>query len=362
MKIGILGAGQLGRMLALAGYPLGQSFSFLDSSSEAPAASLGDMHTGKLDDADKLSALARQCDVVTFEFENIPAPLLHQTMGDKPFHPPIEALAQTQDRLVEKRLFGSLSIPTPRHEAVDSLEDLQRATEKLGLPAVVKTRRLGYDGRGQAVVREAGDIEEAWETLGSVPLILEEFIPFDTEASLVAVRGAGGETAFYPMAENEHRNGILHVSRAPYGTSELQRQAERYLTRLMDRLNYVGTMTVEFFVKDRNLIANEVAPRVHNSGHWTIEGAECSQFENHVRAVAGLPLGSTRARGHSGMINLLGTMPDTRAVLSTPGAHLHDYGKSPRPGRKLGHCTVVADTPEERDAQVAHLLEIRDAG
>lgn len=362
MKIGILGAGQLGRMLALAGYPLGQNFCFLDTSSDAPAASLGEMITASLDDADALAKLASRCDVVTFEFENIPASVLQQAMGNRDFYPPIDALAQTQDRLTEKRLFGSLSIPTARHEAVESLEQLERAVDQLGLPCVLKTRRLGYDGRGQAVLRNARDVPDAWQALHGMPLILEQFIPFETESSLVGVRSTSGETAFYPMTENEHRNGILHVSRAPFGSEEMQRQAEDYMTRLMDRLNYVGVITVEFFIHGRDLIANEVAPRVHNSGHWTIEGAHCSQFENHLRAVLGMPLGSTQARGHSGMINLLGTMPDTRALLATPGAHLHDYGKSPRPGRKLGHCTVCADTPEQRDEQVAHLLEIRDAG
>jgi 5-(carboxyamino)imidazole ribonucleotide synthase len=215
---------------------------------------------------------------------------------------------------------------------------------------IVKTRRLGYDGRGQRVASSRAELVAAWRELGRAPSIAEAFVRFEREVSLIAVQGADEERVFYPLAENVHRHGILASTLAPYVDEKLQREAEQWLTALMSRLDYRGVLAVEFFHTSSGLIANEMAPRVHNSGHWTIEGAETSQFENHLRAVLGWPLGSAHARGHAAMLNLLGRLPTRETALKVPGAHWHDYGKSPRPGRKVGHCTIV-------DADRARLYE-----
>ncbi|MGD8976575.1 MAG: 5-(carboxyamino)imidazole ribonucleotide synthase [Gammaproteobacteria bacterium] len=358
MKIGIIGAGQLGRMLALAGYPLGLRFVFVDQSAEAPGGQVGEIITGAFDDPAALAALADRVDVVTFDVENVPESAVRGIAGTRPFLPPVEALATAQDRLSEKRVFTSLGIPTPRFAAVSSRDELDEAIELIGLPAVLKTRRLGYDGRGQAFLRREDDVAPAWERFGDYPLILEQLVEFDREVSLIGVRRPGGETRCYPLAENVHVDGILSHTRAPLAAPALQTTAERYIGRLMQHLDYAGVLTVEFFVEGDRLLANEMAPRVHNSGHWTIEGAVCSQFENHVRAILDLPLGETRAVGHAGMVNLLGELPALEDVLAIPGAHFHGYGKTPRPMRKLGHCTVVRDDPAERDHGLRGLLAL----
>jgi 5-(carboxyamino)imidazole ribonucleotide synthase len=262
----------------------------------------------------------------------------------------------SQDRILEKEMFGRLGIPTPSYRAVDSLAELEAAVAALGLPCVLKTRRLGYDGRGQRVLRRRSDVGPAWEALGSVPLILEGFVAFEREVSVVGARSTRGETRAYPLATNTHREGILRVTLAPARDSRLQRTAEGHLRRVLDHFGYSGVLTIEFFVVGGRLVANEMAPRVHNSGHWTIEGAVTSQFENHLRAILGLPLGDTHPVGHSAMVNYIGTMPDRARILELPGAHHHDYGKAPRAGRKLGHCTVVAPTAAGRDAVLRRLL------
>ncbi len=358
MKIGIIGAGQLGRMLALAGYPLGLQFEFLDASIDAPGAQVGRIITGAFDDPVKLAELADNVDVMTFEFENVPVSAVADIAQRKLFFPPVAALGVSQDRLTEKTLFRQLKIPTPKFAAVDSLSDLQRATKAIGIPGILKTRRLGYDGRGQFPIREPNDSEAAWCALGSAPLIYEAFVKFTREVSLIAARSTHGETRFYPLAANTHSQGILRHSIAPYRNAGLQRQAETYMKRLFKHFDYAGILTIEFFVKNGQLIANEMAPRVHNSGHWTIEAAETSQFENHVRAILGLPLGSTRAIGHSAMVNFIGTMPLPEQVLAIPGVHYHGYGKAPRPNRKLGHCTITAGSASARDATLRKLLKL----
>jgi 5-(carboxyamino)imidazole ribonucleotide synthase len=258
-------------------------------------------------------------------------------------------VAAAQDRLAEKTLFRSLGIPTAEFVTIDSAADAA-AAERLGWPAILKTRRMGYDGRGQRVVDSTAALAAAWSELGGVPSIAEAFVEFDREVSLIGAQGARGERAFYPLAENVHRGGILASTIAPYADVGLQRQAEAWLTAIMTTLQYRGVLTVEFFHTKRGLVANEMAPRVHNSGHWTIEGAVTSQFENHLRAVLGWPLGDPSARGHAAMLNLLGRLPPRDTVLRVAGAHLHDYGKSPRPGRKVGHCTLV-------DSERSRLLE-----
>jgi 5-(carboxyamino)imidazole ribonucleotide synthase len=358
MKIGIIGAGQLGRMLALSGYPLGLRFVFVDTSADAPGAQVGRIITGAFDDPSKLAQLADEVDVVTFDVENVPVSAVADIAKRKPFYPQVAALGASQDRLTEKTLFRKLKIPTPEFAAVDTLADLQQAARTIGLPGVLKTRRLGYDGRGQAQVRSASDIEAAWQELGSVPLIYEAFVKFSREVSIIAARSTRGETRFYPISANSHAQGILRHSIAPYRNVSLQTQAETYIRRVLKHFDYAGVLTIEFFVKNGKLIANEMAPRVHNSGHWTIEAAETSQFENHVRAILGLPLGSTRAIGHSAMVNFIGTMPTGAEVLAIPGAHYHSYGKEPRPNRKLGHCTITAASARGRDNVLRKVLKL----
>jgi 5-(carboxyamino)imidazole ribonucleotide synthase len=267
------------------------------------------------------------------------------------------ALEVAQDRLVEKDTFRSLGIATAPYRAVSDRASLDTAIGELGLPAVLKTRRGGYDGKGQAVLQTPMDADAAWEQLGSVPLILEGFVDFARELSIIAVRGRDGETKTWPAVENRHVGGILRVTRAPAPRLDdgLQDRADACIRPLLDALEYVGVGCVELFEVDGNLLANEMAPRVHNSGHWTIEGADTSQFENHLRAVLGWPLGSTTPRGVSAMVNCIATMPDRDAVLAIAGAHLHDYGKEPRPGRKLGHVTVTAADPATLERRLASI-------
>ena len=358
MRIGIIGAGQLGQMLALSGFPFALAFRFLDSSADAPGARVAPIVVGAFDDVASLRRLAADVDVVTYEFENVPVSALHEMAATRPCFPPVEALRVSQDRVLEKEMFGRLGIPTPPWRAVDSLADLEAAVAAIGLPAVLKTRRLGYDGRGQRVLRRRADLAAAWEALGAAPLILEGFVAFERELSIVGARSTAGETRAYPIVTNTHREGILRVTVAPTRNARLQRAAEAHLRRVMDHLGYAGVLTLEFFVERGRLVANEMAPRVHNSGHWTIEGAATSQFENHLRAILGLPLGDTSPVGHAAMVNFIGSMPARERVLAIPGAHLHDYGKSPRPGRKLGHATVVAPTATGRDAMLRRLLRL----
>jgi 5-(carboxyamino)imidazole ribonucleotide synthase len=356
MTIGIVGAGQLGRMMALAGYPLGFDFLFLDRDAQTPGGQVGPILAGALDDRNLLGRLAERCDVLTFDWENIPVEALEELPGKARIAPPLRALAAAQDRLTEKRTFELLGIATTRYAAVDSRQALELAVKTIGLPGVLKTRRLGYDGKGQFVLRKPADLDRAWEALGKSALLYENLVPFDAEVSVIAVRGTDGAIAFYPLNLNVHRDGILRLTRAPYGNAALTRQAQRAARRLLEHFKYVGVLTVEFFVRRGKLVANEMAPRVHNSGHWTIEGADTSQFENHVRAISGLPLGSTKARGHSAMINLVGEMPTRDKLLGEPGLHWHDYGKAARPGRKLGHVTICDPTTQARNRRALRLI------
>jgi 5-(carboxyamino)imidazole ribonucleotide synthase len=359
MKIGIIGAGQLGRMLALAGYPLGLRFVFLDQSSDAPGAQVGRIIPGAFDDEQRLAELADTVDIVTFDVENVPVEAVKGIAARKPFLPPVAALGASQDRLDEKTLFRQLKIPVAPFAPVDSLADLQAAVRDIGLPGILKTRRLGYDGRGQFHLRRAEDIEAAWRALGSVPLIYEGFVNFTREVSIIGVRSTRGETRFYPLSANTHSAGILRYSVAPFRNASLQKQAETHIKRVFKHLDYAGVLTIEFFVKGGRLIANEMAPRVHNSGHWTIEGAQTSQFENHVRAILGLPLGSTQPIGHSAMLNFIGTIPALGNILKVPGVHFHSYGKEPRPNRKLGHCTITAGSAGARDRALKQLSRLK---
>ena len=358
MTVGIVGAGQLGRMLALAGYPLGQDVLFLDRSADTPGARVAPTLCGEFTDRRLLRELARRSEVITFDWENVSVESLAALGRGTRIAPPLAALAASQDRLSEKRLFDRLRIPTTRYAAVDSRAALLRAIRRIGLPGVLKTRRMGYDGKGQAVLRRLDDVDAALAALHGQPAIYEEFVPFDCEVSVIGARSRRGEFAIYPLNGNEHRDGILRVTRSPFGTAALQRRAAGHLRRVLEHFDYAGVLNIEFFVRRGRLVANETAPRVHNSGHWTIEGAETSQFENHLRAILDLPLGSTAPRGHSAMVNLIGTLPPREALLSIPGVHLHDYGKTPRAGRKLGHCTVVAGSAAGRERLLRRLLKV----
>jgi 5-(carboxyamino)imidazole ribonucleotide synthase len=347
-------------MLALAGLPLGLRFRFLEPGQDPPVRELGTVVRAPYDDPASLDAFGEGLDVVTYEFENVPAAATQRLEGRAPVLPPPAALEMAQDRLAEKTGFRRLGIPTAPFVSVDSFAELEEAARSLGLPLVLKTRRLGYDGKGQRVLRAESDLGPAWEALGGVPLLAEGFVAFQRELSILGVRGRDGETLFYPLVENEHREGILRTSRAPAdGLAQgRQRDAEEIAARMMDDLDYVGVLAVELFETPEGLFANEIAPRVHNSGHWTQDGAMTSQFENHLRAILGLPLGSPEPRGWSGMVNLLGTVPTPAALLALPGIHLHLYDKPPYPGRKLGHVNVVAASPGEREEKIALVEEV----
>ncbi|MEN1926288.1 5-(carboxyamino)imidazole ribonucleotide synthase [Luteimonas qiangzhengi] len=350
--VGILGGGQLARMLALAGVPLGLRFQVLDPAADACAGQIVPQLAAGYDDQSALEEFAARIDVATFDFENVPAGSARQLAEKVKVFPNPEALAAAQDRMTEKTLFQQLDIPVPAFEDVASREGLDAAIARIGTPCILKTRRLGYDGKGQFRIHSPGDAAQAWEALGAqaekVGLILEAFVPFDRELSVVAVRGRDGEFRTWPLTWNWHVDGVLSASLAPAPGVDpaLAATASGYARRLAEKLDYVGVFALELFCRGNTLMANEMAPRVHNSGHWTIEGAQTSQFENHLRAVLGLPLGATDAIGHSCMLNWIGDMPDPAPVLREAGGHWHDYGKQARVGRKVGHATLRADAPQ----------------
>ena len=362
MTIGILGGGQLGRMLALSGYPLGLQFKTFDPSTEAVAGHLTPLTSGDIEDEIALENWARDVDVVTFEWENVPVASAHFLEKRVPVFPLPRALEVAQDRLIEKTFLRELGVDTPDFWLVDSREDLEHATRQSGFPCVLKTRRFGYDGKGQLVLYALSDVATGWEELGRAPLILEAFVPFQRELSILAVRAQNGEIRFWPLVENHHRGGILRLSLAPAPqSSQLQAQAELFARRILEELDYVGVLALELFQIGDELLANEIAPRVHNSGHWTIEGSQTSQFENHIRAVAGLPLGSTEMNSRrAAMVNLIGELPELSEVLQIKGAHPHFYGKDVLPNRKVGHVTVVADDEAELNARVDEVLALLD--
>ena len=350
--VGILGGGQLARMMALAGAPLGLRFLVLDTVADACAGQFAPMVVGDYTDQSALAQFASQVDVATFDFENVPAQSAQWLTDRVSVFPGPPALATAQDRLAEKTLFRELGIPVPPFAAIGTLAELQAAVQGIGTPCILKTRRLGYDGKGQFRIKTPADVDAAWAALGAqaghVGLILEGFVAFQRELSVVAVRGRDGQFRAWPLTENWHVDGVLSASLAPAQVENtLRDSALGYAQALAEALDYVGVFALELFCRDGELLANEMAPRVHNSGHWTIEGSETCQFQNHLRAVLGLPLGSTRMLGHACMLNWLGAMPDANAVLAEAGGHWHDYGKQPRAGRKVGHATLHADSREE---------------
>jgi 5-(carboxyamino)imidazole ribonucleotide synthase len=357
VTIGILGGGQLGYMLALAGYPLDFHFRFLDPSPQAPVGRIAARVTAEYMDFGALEKFAHGLALVTYEFENVPVEAARFLQKLVPVYPSTQALEIAQDRRSEKLLFQKLGIPTTKFTATNSADELQQSVEKIGLPAVLKTCRLGYDGKGQWVLRSSEDVERVKNEIPNAPLILEKFVNFSRELSILSVRARDGATSFYPLVENHHRGGILRLSLAPapHLAETLQREAEAVARRILESLDYVGVLAIELFECDGHLLANEMAPRVHNSGHWTIEGAVTSQFENHLRAVSGLPLGVTRTLGFSAMLNLIGELPDANELLALPDAHMHLYGKSARPGRKVGHVTLRADSIEQLEQRLRQL-------
>ncbi|MCR6496688.1 5-(carboxyamino)imidazole ribonucleotide synthase [Thermomonas sp. S9] len=360
--VGILGGGQLARMLALAGAPLGLRFLVLDSASDACAGQFAPMVVGDYTDRAALEEFASRIDVATFDFENVPAESAEWLTGKVPVFPTPRALATAQDRLAEKTLFRELGIPVPPFADVPDRAALDAAVAALGTPCILKTRRLGYDGKGQFRIKTPADVEAAWDALGAqaakVGLILEGFVAFQRELSVVAVRGRDGEFRAWPLTENWHVDGVLSASLAPAPVDGAQRDtALSHARKLAEALDYVGVFALELFCRDGELLANEMAPRVHNSGHWTIEGSETSQFQNHLRAVLGLPLGDTRMVGHACMLNWIGAMPDAGPVLREAGGHWHDYGKQPRAGRKVGHATLRAEHPAALAASLRRVGE-----
>lgn len=359
MKIGILGAGQLARMIALAGYPLGVEFIVLDPSADACSTMLCEHLHGDYNDPALLAQLAERADVVTYEFENVPAEVAEFLASHTTVHPAPKALAVAQDRLIEKNFLNNLGIPTPAYAAIDSLETLTQAMTTIGWPAILKSRTQGYDGKGQSVLKTPADLNAAWNLLQGVPAIVEAFVPFNREVSIIAARNVRGDMVFYPVSENWHRGGILRVSTCQTNDPQ-QQQAETFVRQLAESLDYVGILALELFEVNGQLLANEFAPRVHNSGHWTIEGAETSQFENHVRAILNLPLGATTPVDYAAMVNFIGGQPTAAALLNIPDAHIHLYGKSPRKGRKVAHVTVRSKTAATLQASVAKLVELSD--
>lgn len=373
--VGILGGGQLARMLALAGAPLGLRFLVMDSAVDACAAQFVPMVVGDYRDERALGEFAARIDCATFDFENVPAESARWLAERVPVFPSPAALAVAQDRLAEKNLFRRLGIETPPFFDIPDRAALDDALAVVGAPAILKTRRLGYDGKGQFRIRARDEADAAWTALGAqagtVGLILEGFVAFERELSVVAVRARDGEFRAWPITENWHDSGVLSLSLAPARVeAATAAMALAHAQRLASELDYVGVLALELFERGGELLANEIAPRVHNSGHWTIEGAETSQFENHLRAVLNLPLGATSARGASCMLNWIGALPDSGAVLRCEGGHWHDYGKSAREGRKVGHATLRADDAAAlarrlhevgrglgREAQVAPALE-----
>jgi 5-(carboxyamino)imidazole ribonucleotide synthase len=355
-RVGVIGSGQLGRMMALAGTPLDVDFVFYDEAIESPSARLG--QTIQPSTADSFEAFLDSVDVITYESENTDADLVAKINLVKPVYPGETSLRKSQHRLVEKNTFRDLGIQTADFLRVTNKAELERACKELGLPIVLKTTTMGYDGKGQAVVKTAADIDTAWKSLQGNELIAESFVTFSRELSVIAVRDTSGNTRVYPLAENDHSDGILRVSRVPViGLSkEKQAQAEEFVITMLNHLGHVGVLTLELFDTDAGLIANEMAPRVHNSGHWTIEGTASSQFENHVRAICGMPLGDTASREKcAAMINIIGKHGDRDKVLSMGRAFLHTYSKTERLNRKIGHINLLGDSAAEINASIEKL-------
>ena len=359
MKIGVLGSGQLGRMLALSAYPLGHKMCFLASSAEDPSSLLGNIFI-KNGSQEIIEDFANNSDVVTYESENTAISIVKEISQKTTVFPSAKSLYTTQHRGREKSLFDKLNIPCAPYQMVNNLSELKIAVENIGLPAILKTATDGYDGKGQFLIQSDSQLDQAWKSMSGVESILEGFVSFKRELSLVAVRGVDNSHEYYPLVENSHHNGILRLTIAPAQniSLKLQQQAETYMRSLLDEMNHVGVLTIELFETDSNLVVNEMAPRVHNSGHWTIEGARTSQFENHIRAITETPLGDTSCtHKYSAMINIIGKQGPIDKVLTLNNAHLHLYNKTEREGRKLGHITITANTLDDLNTSLETLSD-----
>lgn len=363
-RVGIIGGGQLALMLAQSAQKLGVECTVLDPNPRCCARSVCEQIVGAYDDEVSLRQLAESSDVVTYEFENVPAKAAELIGGITTIHPNPEALGYAQDRHLERGMFRDLGIAIPEYEPVDDVDELVAALSTLGTPAILKARKLGYDGKGQVLINDEGSAESALATIGRVPAILDKFVEFTRELSIIATRSVEGDIVCYPLSENVHRGGILRISKAPARavSAAVTKQAHDAAKKILERFKYVGTLGVEFFQigagQDAKLVANEIAPRVHNTGHWTIEGARTSQFENHMRAVLGLELGPADPIGCSAMVNIIGDEPRPGALGSMPEAHVHMYGKAPRAGRKIGHVTLNAPTEGELDALLERFTRV----
>ncbi len=355
MKIGILGAGQLAQMLALAGVPLGCRFIFYDPSPDCCAAAVGKHIQADYDDWQALQAFAESVDLVTFEFENVPVATVNYISKYCTVYPKANSLEATQDRLVEKQLFARLGIPTAQFINISSRADLTQAANCMGYPLVLKSRTGGYDGKGQILVESAQQLDAIWLKIKGQPFIAEQWVDFSREVSVIAARSQNGECVFYDLVENLHQQGILQTS-LNRPDDPLSSLAQEYAKRLINELDYCGVLTLELFQVGDKLVVNEFAPRVHNSGHWTIEGASVSQFENHLRAILNLPLGATTHVAYCVMINFISQLPAIDEWLKIPNSHYHQYGKQPKPGRKLGHLTICSDLPEKVESLAETLL------
>jgi 5-(carboxyamino)imidazole ribonucleotide synthase len=355
-RVGIVGGGQLGLMLAEAGAGLGIECVTLDPTPGAPASRAALQIVADYKDEAALVELAAASDVATYEFENVPVSAARFLAEHVEVLPPPASLEFAQDRVLEKTLFAEVGLEAAPWAAVSSKEELGEAMDQIGFPSILKTRRLGYDGKGQAPLEAPEDAPDAWGRVGELPSILEARVPFDRELSILGARGRDGRAVFYPLVENVHRDGILRTSIAPAAVRDgVQETAERVALALMERLGHVGVLAIELFETGQGLLGNEMAPRVHNSGHWTIEGAETSQFENHLRAICGMELGPATPSAYSAMVNLIGSEPPDDAFSARLGVHVHRYGKHARPGRKLGHVTMVE---KERDTLNQVLQEV----
>jgi 5-(carboxyamino)imidazole ribonucleotide synthase len=348
MKVGILGGGQLARMLSLAGAPLGIKTLCYTPEKVSCASDVTDVFNGEYDDWDALQLFASKVDVITYETENIPSRALYFLEKQKAVYPSIAALEATQDRLHEKKLLQNLSIQCTPYFEMSDFNEKNVLLETLDYPFILKTRRMGYDGKGQCRIANSVDLINSQKKFDPNSVIIEPMIHFERELSIICVRDYEGKINYYPLIENVHEQGILRISKAPFVAPGLEKKARECAKKILTYFNYIGVLTIEFFQVGQNLLVNEIAPRVHNSGHWTIEGAQTSQFENHLRAICGFALGSTSVLNEATLFNFIGNQPDLNTCLKIKGAYYHTYGKEASPNRKLGHLTFVGDKQDPR--------------
>ena len=356
-KIGILGGGQLARMLALSGYPMGFEFVFFDPTEDACAGQVGELICAEYHNEVALEEFCQKVDVVTLDFENVPVETLRFVEKKKPVFPSPEVLEIAQDRLLEKQFCHSYGIPTTDFETINSVSELKFASKKFDYDAILKTRRMGYDGKGQYRINQATDINQIPDSLFLQDLILEKRVAFNREVSVIVARNGLGDIKSWPLCENKHKDGILTTTIVPAKHSSLDEITIDYAKQLAVALNYIGVLVIEFFQTEDAVYVNEMAPRVHNSGHWSIEGAHTSQFENHLRAGLNLPLGSTCMDGMAAMLNWIGAFPESILSITEEQLFWHVYGKEPRAGRKIGHTTLLATTPQELHDKIVNLVK-----